>query len=63
VLAERGMAPEYSYRVTLEPESEALLWQERQDGAPLTHRVEPRTGLFLRALIKMLSWLPIEEEL
>lgn len=62
-LAEQGMAPEYSYAVSLDTASDALTWRETQAGTPVSHASEPRAGLLLRGLIKLLSWLPIEEAL
>ncbi|HRH80583.1 MAG TPA: phospholipase D family protein [Thiobacillaceae bacterium] len=64
---EAAMAPEQSYRVRLDPDSppedRRLIWLERRGGEERTHRVEPATDLWLRALVDVLSALPIEEDL
>jgi len=56
-------SPDYSYRVRLDGESGALVWDEqgRADGERFGH--EPLAGWWRRAVVFLLSWLPIEDQL
>lgn len=64
---ERAMAPERSYRVRLNPDSDmrvdALRWHETVNGREVIHDREPRTGGWARLLIDIMSGLPIESQL
>jgi putative cardiolipin synthase len=51
--------PERAYEVRLSDEGD-LYWIERKDGRVTRLEVEPGTGLFGRAGVKFLSWMPIE---
>jgi cardiolipin synthase C len=64
---ERAMAPDLSYRVRLNPDSDLihnpLLWHENEDGIAVRHDRDPQSGFFRRLLIDILSGLPIESQL
>lgn len=64
---EQAMRPERSYRLALEAVDDeaapALVWHDQQSSGAQVHRHDPRTGASLRAYVKVLSLLPIEDEL
>ena len=51
--------PERSYEVRLSP-SRKLQWVERADSGEMVHDVEPGTTFWERAMVAVLSLLPIE---
>lgn len=62
-----ALAPDQSYRLRLGPAGAdgetRLIWEERRAGEERRHIVEPDTDLWLRALVELLSALPIEADL
>ena len=50
-----------TYTLHLDAEGR-IEWQDKQPGntPPQVHQVEPQTSLWTRALVRVLSWLPIE---
>ena len=50
--------PDCAYEVQLR--NERLIWIERNEGAQIVHDREPGTTFWARALVRALSWLPIE---
>jgi putative cardiolipin synthase len=65
---EQAMRPERSYVLRLEAPTEAgkgacIAWGDKRADGEFTHHADPRTGILLRAYIRALSLLPIEEEL
>jgi len=50
--------PDGAYQVRLQ--NGRLQWVERNDGVDTVHRSEPGTTLWQRALVRLISWLPIE---
>jgi putative cardiolipin synthase len=51
--------PHSAYHVCLSPQGR-LYWLERNGDQLVRHRIEPRTSLLRRSLIRFASWLPIE---
>ncbi|HWT15478.1 MAG TPA: phospholipase D family protein [Patescibacteria group bacterium] len=49
----------HAYAVRLDPDPH-LCWHEHDDGAERAHRLEPGASIWRRALVRLLSWLPIE---
>ena len=49
-----------AYSVRLAPDGHALQWIERTAAGEVIHDTEPRTRLWQRSMIEVLSWLPIE---
>ncbi|ANT63236.1 phospholipase (plasmid) [Salipiger sp. CCB-MM3] len=59
-LSEQLDKPSYAYHVTLD-ESGDLQWvSDPADGPAETFHSEPNTGLLKRALVRVISWLPVE---
>ena len=58
---EEVMAPEGSWRVTVD--DEGLLWTGIEGDEPVSHRKEPRTTLWQRFKCGLVGWLPIEGQL
>jgi len=50
--------PDCAYEVQLR--NDRLIWIERNEGAQIVHDREPGTTFWARALVRALSWLPIE---
>jgi putative cardiolipin synthase len=67
VYIERAMAPDRSYRVRLNQESDQavnpLQWHETVAGEEVIHRYEPGAGLRMRFLIDLMKGLEIESQL
>ena len=59
---DRLIDPTCSWRVTLDPGG-GLRWTATVGGTPVTVRREPDASLALRALTRVLRWLPIESKL
>jgi putative cardiolipin synthase len=55
----REKMPALAYEVRLGPDGK-LYWIERSDGKVVRHDTEPGTGVWRRASVRMLSWLPID---
>lgn len=51
--------PEHAYRVKTMP-SGRVYWMEQQEGGIKTYSSEPDSKLWRRAVVRVLSWLPIE---
>lgn len=53
--------PRHSYRLRLEPDGH-VVWHDLHapDGAPPLYRSEPQSSLWVRAMVRVLSWLPID---
>ena len=52
--------PAFAYRVEM-TENGNLIWiEDSADGQTTTHRVEPETSGFQRALARFVGWLPVE---
>jgi putative cardiolipin synthase len=51
--------PEHAYRVKTMP-SGRVYWTEQQEGGIKTYSSEPDSKLWQRAVVRVLSWLPIE---
>jgi len=66
-LIEEAMSPATSYRVRAQPLSrqsnEPLAWIEQSGTDEIVHTVEPGTSAWQRFLIRLLSSLPIEDDL
>jgi putative cardiolipin synthase len=53
-----AQVPDSAYEVRLQ--NGRLQWIERNEGAETIHYREPGTALWQRALVRLISWLPIE---
>ncbi len=56
-------SPDYSYRVRLEGDSGTIVWDEHKRGGAERFKHEPFAGWWRRAVVFLLSWLPIEDQL
>jgi len=53
--------PDHSYRVQLR--DDRLVWEDRRTTPPTQLDVDPETSWWQRASVRVLSWLPIENQL
>ncbi len=51
--------PQVAYGVRLDPNG-SLEWIDRRDGTEQVLTAEPQTGLLNRAIVRVMSWLPID---
>ncbi len=54
---------EYSYQLRKEGESGTLVWEDRQGEAQRRYLREPKASLWRRLIVRLFSWLPIEDQL
>ncbi|WP_353475776.1 phospholipase D family protein (plasmid) [Salipiger sp. H15] len=59
-LSEQLDVPSYAYHVTLDEAGELVWTNTPQVGPPLVYHEEPNTGLLMRGLTHLISWLPVE---
>ena len=56
-------AHDYSYRVSLQQDSDQIIWNDRKDGVDIQLLREPGASLWRRLAAFILGWLPIEDQL
>lgn len=56
-------APESSYRLMIDPESDSLVWVGEEKGKPATLTGEPHPGVWRRVQTELIDLLPIEDDL
>jgi putative cardiolipin synthase len=56
-------SPDFSYRVTLQQDTDQVIWIDKQDGVDIRVPGEPGAGLWRRLAAFFLGWLPIEDQL